>query len=46
MKKLLIYTINRLCVWAIFAQRTETLLERNWTFNGKTIVSIPHDWAD
>ena len=27
-----------------YAQRTETLL-RDWTFNGKEQVRIPHDWA-
>ena len=45
MKKLLFILLTVCVSGQIFAQRTETLLERNWTFNGKTIVSIPHDWA-
>src|SRR5574344_866025 len=45
MKKLLFILLTVCVSGQIFAQRTETLLERNWRFNGKTIVSIPHDWA-
>ena len=38
-----ILVLAALCTCA-FAQRSETLL-RDWTFDGKEQVRIPHDWA-
>ena len=40
----LIATALLLLPLALSAQRSETLL-RDWIFNGKQKVSIPHDWA-
>ena len=40
----LIATALLLLPLALNAQRSETLL-RDWIFNGKQKVSIPHDWA-
>lgn len=44
MKRICILLLLAAISLGAYAQRTETLL-RDWTFNGKEQVRIPHDWA-